>query len=41
MVGIHFVIAILLSAIIYKETITRPKILGVGLAIVSVVLLKM
>lgn len=41
MVGVHFVIAILLSSIVYKEKLTRIQLLGIGLAIISVVLLKM
>jgi drug/metabolite transporter (DMT)-like permease len=41
MVGIHFVIAILLSSLIYKERLTHLRLIGIGLAIVSVVLLKM
>ena len=41
MVGIHFVIAILLSAVVYKEKLTHQRLAGIGLAIISVVLLKM
>jgi drug/metabolite transporter (DMT)-like permease len=38
--GMHFVIAVLLSAWIYGEKITVPRALGVVLTIVSVVLLR-
>jgi drug/metabolite transporter (DMT)-like permease len=39
--GMHFVIGIFLSAVIYKERLTGPRILGIGLTIVSVLLLRM
>ena len=39
--GMHFVIGILLSAVIYKERLTGLRILGIGLTIVSVLLLRL
>ena len=39
--GMHFVIGILLSAMIYKEKLTGLRILGIGLTIVSVLLLRL
>jgi uncharacterized membrane protein len=39
--GMHFVIAIILSAIIYKEKLTTQAILGISLAIVAVVFLRL
>lgn len=39
--GMHFVIGILLSAMIYKEKLTGPRIFGIGLTIVSVLLLRL
>ncbi|MBW1773443.1 MAG: EamA family transporter [Deltaproteobacteria bacterium] len=39
--GMHFVIGIILSAMIYKETLTGLRILGIGLTIVSVLLLRL
>jgi len=38
--GMHFVIAVLLSVIVYKEKLTRMRILGIGLAMASVVFLR-
>lgn len=38
--GMHFVIAVLLSAWIYSEKMTLPRALGVALTIVSVILLR-
>lgn len=38
--GMHFVIAVLLSAWIYSEKMTRPRALGLILTILSVVLMK-
>jgi drug/metabolite transporter (DMT)-like permease len=38
--GMHFVMAVFLSAWIYSEKITRPRALGLILTIVSVVLMK-
>jgi len=39
-IGLHFVIAILLSVMIYKEKLTPPIIAGVSLTILSVILLR-
>jgi uncharacterized membrane protein len=39
--GMHFVIAIILSALIYKEKLTASRILGVSLTIVSIILLRL
>ncbi len=39
--GMHFIIAIILSALIYKEKLTPSKILGISLTVVSVMLLKL
>jgi drug/metabolite transporter (DMT)-like permease len=39
--GMHFVIGILLSALIYKEKLTALRIMGIGLTIVSVLLLRL
>jgi drug/metabolite transporter (DMT)-like permease len=39
--GMHFVIAIFLSAIIYKEKLNFLRILGIGLAVLSIVLLRL
>jgi drug/metabolite transporter (DMT)-like permease len=41
LMGMHFVIAIILSAIIYKEKLTTQAILGISLAIVAVVFLRL
>jgi drug/metabolite transporter (DMT)-like permease len=38
--GMHFVIAVLLSVIVYKEKLNRMRILGVGLAIASILFLR-
>ena len=38
--GMHFVIAVLLSVIVYKEKLTRMRTLGIGLAMVSIVFLR-
>jgi drug/metabolite transporter (DMT)-like permease len=38
--GMHFVIAVILSALIYKERLTRLKLLGISLTIVSVIFLR-
>jgi drug/metabolite transporter (DMT)-like permease len=40
-IGMHFVIAIILSAIIYKEKLTPLRIGGIALTIASIVLLRM
>jgi len=40
MTGMHFVIAILLSVLIYREAMTLRRGLGLGLAILAVILLK-
>ena len=39
--GMHFVIAIVLSAIIYKEKMTQARTIGVALTMVSVILLRL
>ena len=39
--GMHFVIAIVLSVLIYKEKLTRWRILGISLTIVSIILLRL
>jgi drug/metabolite transporter (DMT)-like permease len=39
--GMHFVIAIFLSALIYKENLNSRRILGIGLAVLSIVLLRL
>ena len=39
--GMHFIIAIILSALIYKEKLTSSRILGISLTVVSVILLKL
>jgi len=39
--GMHFVIAIILSAVIYKEKLTASRILGVILTIISIILLRL
>lgn len=39
-IGLHFVIAILLSVMIYKEKLTPPIIAGISLTILSVILLR-
>lgn len=41
MVGMHFVIAVILSALIYKERITFLRVLGTLLTVVSIVLLRL
>ncbi len=38
-IGMHFVIAIILSVIIYKERLTVPRIAGISLAILSLLFL--
>jgi drug/metabolite transporter (DMT)-like permease len=38
--GMHFVIAVLLSAILYKEKLSRMRVLGMGLAVVSILFLR-
>lgn len=39
--GMHFVIAIILSALIYKEKLTPFRILGISLTILSIILLRL
>ena len=39
--GMHFVIAVVLSALIYKERLTPSKLLGISLTIVSVIFLRL
>jgi len=41
LVGMHFVIAVILSTVIYKEMLTPLKTLGVALTVVSVILLRL
>jgi drug/metabolite transporter (DMT)-like permease len=38
--GMHFVIAVLLSVILYKEKLSRMRVLGMALAVVSVLFLR-
>jgi drug/metabolite transporter (DMT)-like permease len=38
--GMHFVIAVLLSVIVYKEKLSRTRVLGIGLTIVSILFLR-
>lgn len=38
--GMHFVIAVLLSVILYKEKLSPMRILGMGLAVVSILFLR-
>jgi len=38
--GLHFVIAVLLSVIVYKEKLTRMRIVGMALAMVSILFLR-
>jgi uncharacterized membrane protein len=38
--GMHFVIAVLLSVIVYKEKLSRMRILGIGLTILSILFLR-
>jgi drug/metabolite transporter (DMT)-like permease len=38
--GLHFVIAVLLSVIVYKEKLSRTRILGMALAIASILFLR-
>jgi uncharacterized membrane protein len=38
--GMHFVIAVLLSVIFYKEKLSRMRILGMGLAVASILFLR-
>ena len=40
-VGMHFVIAITLSALIYKERLIPSRILGISLTIISIILLRL
>lgn len=39
--GLHFVIAILLAVLIYKEALTPSRILGIALAVIAVVFLRL
>ena len=39
--GMHFFIAIILSALIYKEKLTASRILGISLTILSIILLRL
>jgi len=39
--GMHFVIAIILSTLIYKEKLTRSRILGISLTILSIMLVRL
>ena len=38
--GMHFVIAVLLSVIVYKEKLSRMRIFGIGLTIISILFLR-
>jgi drug/metabolite transporter (DMT)-like permease len=40
-IGMHFIIAIILSALIYREKLTPPRILGICLTFVSIILLRL
>ncbi len=40
-VGMHFVIAVVLARIIYKETLTRTRVIGILLTLFSIVLLRL
>ena len=40
-IGMHFVIAIILSVLIYKEELTHLRILGISLSILSIILLRL
>lgn len=40
LISLHFVIAILLSALIYKEKLTPPRIAAISLTILSIILLR-
>jgi drug/metabolite transporter (DMT)-like permease len=39
--GMHFVIAIILSVLVYKEKLTPARILGISLTVVSIILLRL
>jgi len=39
--GMHFFIAVILSALVYKERLTPSRILGISLTIVSIILLRL
>ena len=39
--GMHFIIAIILSALIYREKLTPSRVLGISLTVVSIFLLKL
>jgi uncharacterized membrane protein len=39
--GMHFVISIILSALIYKEKLTLLRILGIFLTVLSIILLRL
>lgn len=41
LVGMHFVIAVILSRLIYREKLTAQRILGIGLTILSIILLRL
>jgi uncharacterized membrane protein len=38
--GLHFVIAVLLSVIVYKEKLSRTRLLGMALAVASILFLR-
>jgi drug/metabolite transporter (DMT)-like permease len=40
-IGMHFIIAITLSALIYREKLTPSRLLGISLTVVSIILLKL
>jgi drug/metabolite transporter (DMT)-like permease len=39
--GMHFVIAIVLSVLIYRESISRPKVIGLGMTLLAVFFLQL
>jgi drug/metabolite transporter (DMT)-like permease len=39
--GMHFIIAITLSALIYREKLTPSRLLGISLTVISIILLKL
>ncbi|HCO12106.1 MAG TPA: EamA family transporter, partial [Desulfonauticus sp.] len=38
--GLHFVVPIFLSILFFKEQLTKRKIWGIGLTIISIILLR-
>ncbi len=39
--GMHFMIAIVLSVLLYRESVSRPKVVGIGLTLVAVFFLQL